>query len=387
MPSDDILNSPTIDKMVNSLNRKWQTYPKDVIPMWLASPDFPILPEIKEALHKAVDDEDLYYNSDIKPRTTIAEKIKRVNKIEVTPNDVMISQGVEPILWFAVKHACREGEEVVLPNPMYNGFLHAVHDIKVKPVYWDLDFEDGYKFDLEKLKEIVNRKTKLICLCNPHNPAGRVMTREELKGVADIAVDYRIRVFVDELWEDIRFDGRKHISFASLNPEIENLTATAWGVSKTFGVAGLYLGYMATTNKDMFADYKKIAQLVQRGSNTLARAVAPIMLDETLDWWRRDLMNHLTKIRELCVRRMNNIPNVKFPKIEGTYMAFPRFDIGMKCEEIHEYLLKEAKVGLSMGTSFGPLGEHHMRICLATSKAIMNEAIDRMENALTKLSP
>jgi aspartate/methionine/tyrosine aminotransferase len=385
MPSDELFKYPTLERMKNSLNRKWQIHPKDVIPMYLASPDFPILDEIKQVLHKAVEDGDLYYNSDLKPRIAMAEKIKRVNRIEVKPEQVMISQGVEPILWYAVKHACRKGDEVVLPNPMYSGFLHAVNEVNAKPVYWDLDFEEGYPFDLENLKEIVTKKTKLICLCNPHNPAGRVMTKDELKGVADLAVDYDVKVFVDELWEDIRFDERKHVSIASLNPEIENLTSTAWGVSKTFGVAGLYLGYVASTNDEMLTDFKKAARPAQRGASTLARAAAPIMLDRSLDWWRRDLMIHLTKIRDLCVKRMNDIPNVRFPKIEGTYMAFPRFDLGMTSMEIYNYLIDEVKVALSLGTNFGSKGEHHMRMCLATSEVIANEAIDRIEAALNKI--
>jgi aspartate/methionine/tyrosine aminotransferase len=245
----------------------------------------------------------------------------------------MIAQGVEPILWLAVMHACGEGDEVVMPNPMYNGFVHVMEGLNTNPVYWDLDYEDGYRFDEERLKEIVTKDTKLLCLCNPHNPAGRVMTRQELKAVADIAVDNQIKVFMDELWEDIRFDGREHITLATLNPEVEDLTATAWGVSKTFGVAGLYLGYMATTNKEMLADFKKEAHSLQRGSNTLARAVAPVMLDETLDWYRRDLITHLTRVRDICHKRLNEILGVSFPVVEGTYVPFPKFDNGMTSEK------------------------------------------------------
>ncbi|MES0324611.1 MAG: pyridoxal phosphate-dependent aminotransferase [Candidatus Bathyarchaeia archaeon] len=385
MSSDYYFNSATVEGMANSLNRKWQVYPKDVIPLWLASPDFRIAPEIKEALHQAVDAEDLYYNSDIKPREAMAEKIGRVNGQIVTPDDIMIAQGVEPILWLAVMHACGEGDEVVMPNPMYNGFVHVMEGLNTKPVYWDLDYEDGYRFDEERLKEIVTKDTKLLCLCNPHNPAGRVMTRQELKVVADIAVDNQIKVFMDELWEDIRFDGRGHVTLATLNPEIEDLTATAWGVSKTFGVAGLYLGYMATTNKEMLADFKKEAHSLQRGSNTLARAVAPVMLDETLDLYRRDLITHLTRVRDICHKRLNEIPGVSFPVVEGTYVPFPKFDYGMTSEKLHEYLIKEAKVALNLGSNFGPGGEGHMRICFATSEEIMNETMDRMEEALTRI--
>lgn len=372
--------------MADSLNRKWQVYPKDVIPLWLASPDFRIAPEIKEALHKAVDAEDLYYNSDLQPREAMAAKIGRVNKQHVAPDDIMIAQGVEPLLWLAVMHACNEGDEVVMPNPIYNGFVHVMEGLNTKPVYWNLDYEDGYRFDEERLKEIVSKDTKLLCLCNPHNPAGRVMTREELNVVADIAVDNQIKVFMDELWEDIRFDGKEQVTLATLNPEIEDLTATAWGVSKTFGVAGLYLGYMATTNKEMLADFKREANSLQRGSNTLARAVAPVMLDDTLDWYRKDLITHLTKIRDICDKRINEIPGASFPVVEGTYVPFPKFDYGMTSEALHEYLVKEAKVALNPGLSFGPGGEGHMRICFATSEAIINETIDRMESALSKLS-
>jgi bifunctional pyridoxal-dependent enzyme with beta-cystathionase and maltose regulon repressor activities len=109
------------------------------------------------------------------------------------------------------------------------------------------------------------------------------------------------------------------------------------------------------------------------------------MLDKKLDWWRRDIIKHLTKIRDLCVKRMNKIPGVSFPKIEGTYMPFPRFDYKHSSKELNEYLLKEAKVALSVGTGFGTLGEKHQRVCIATSEAIMNEAIDRMDTALRKL--
>ena len=388
MSSSRDFNSPSLDNMPSRSNRKWQIYPKDVIPMWQASPDFPIAPEIKKSLHEAVDNEKLYYASDHTTKQAIVEKVKRVNRIELELENVMITQGVEPALWLSIRQSCNRGDEVIIPDPMYNGVLHAVKNLGAKPVYWELNFDEGYPFDEEKLKKNVTKKTRLICLCNPHNPVGRVMTIEELKSVADIAVDKNIQVFIDELWEDIKFDGREHVSLASLNPEIDALTMTAWGISKTFGVAGLYFGYLGSGNKELVERYRKEAICCgarARGTNTLARAVAPVMLDETLDWWRHDLIKHLTIIREICFTRINEISGVEFPKIEGTYMAFPRFNTGMSCKKLHEFLLKEAKVGLSPGDDFGPSGEKHMRICLATSEAIMEEAINRLERTLTKI--
>ena len=135
----------------------------------------------------------------------------------------------------------------------------------------------------------------------------------------------------------------------------------------------------------MLVDFKREARSLQRGSNTLARAAASVMLDETLDWYRKDLITHLTKIRNICYKRMNEIPGVSFPEVEGTYVPFPKFEFDMSSKELHEYFVKEAKIALNAGSNFGPGGEGHMRICFATSKAIINETIDRMERALSKL--
>ncbi len=371
--------------MQNVPNLKWHTDPPDVIPMWIAAPDFPLAPEIKEALHSAIESEDVFYNTDNAAKEAMAKKIRLFNKIQATPDDVMVIQGVDPSIWLAVKQACSPGDEVILTDPMYSPFKNCLDASSAKGVIWELDEEDGYRFDEEKLKKLVTKKTKLIDVCNPHNPTGRVMTKKELKAIADIAVDHKINVISDELWEDIVFDGRKHISIASLNPEIEKLTLTSWGFSKTFGIAGLQLGYMCSTNKDTMADIRKQANGIQRGSSTIAKSIAPIMLDKTLDWWRLEMMAHLHKVRDLCAKRMNAMPSVTFPIIEGTYVPFPRFDFDLKSKDLAYLLQNEGKVGLSAGASFGAKGENHLRMCIATSEIIMNDALNRIEKTLEKL--
>lgn len=385
MFKEEYFNSATIEGMLEAPGAKWHRDPSDVIPLWLADPDFPVAMEIKKALLNAVQDDDLFYNSDLPAREAMAEKITRKNGFNATADDIMITQGVNPGMWLAVRHACKPGEEVIVTDPMYGPFYNAVGVTDTKPVYWPLHMDEGYKFDIERLKGLITPKTKLIFVCNPHNPCGRVMTKEELKGLADVAVDNGITVMSDELWEDIIFDGGEHISLASLSPEIESLTMTSWGFSKTFGVAGLQMGYLCTTNKETMEDLKKQARGVLRGTSTLARAAAPVMLDHSLDWWRRDVMKHLRKMRTLCEKRFNEFPGVTYPKLEGIYLMFPKFDYGKTSEELEEYLLEKARIRLTRGTNFGSRGEGHLRILIATSEAIMNEALDRMEKALKKL--
>ena len=254
----DQFNSATIEGMLEAPGKKWHTHPPDVIPLWIADPDFPVAMEIKKALLNAVHDEDLFYKFDEPTMEVMAEKITRVNGLEASEEDVLITQGVIPAMWLAVRHACEKGDEVIVTDPMYFHFYTSQEVTGTKPVRWNLDMEEGYKFDVERLKELVTSKTKLIFVCNPHNPTGRVMTEEELKGIADVAVDNEIVVMVDELWEDILYDGRKHVTLASLNPEIERLTMTTWGFSKTFGVAGLRMGYTCATNKEMMEDLRRL---------------------------------------------------------------------------------------------------------------------------------
>lgn len=385
MIRDELFNSATVEGMLASPGIKWHRDPPDVIPLWLADPDFPIAPEIKRALINAVQDEDLLYADDKATREAMAEKIKRVNGLDVTADNVMITQGVIPGMWLAIQYACKPGDEVVVTDPMYFPFFIAVESTHTKPVYWPLEMEAGYRFDVERLKEKITHRTKLIFVCNPHNPCGRVMTEEELRGIADVAVDHRITVMVDELWEDVVFDGGRHITLASLNPEIADLTMTSWGFSKTYGVAGLQLGYICAANKDMIADLRKRARGVLRGTSNISRAAAPVMLDSTLQWWREGLMKHLHKIRSLCEKRLSEIPNVTCPKLEGTYLMFPKFDYNMTSDQLQEYMFKEAKLSFSTGTEFGPRGEKHLRMCIATSETIINEVFDRMQKALKKL--
>jgi len=384
MIRSEFFNSATVEGMLAAPGRKWHRDPPDVIPVWLADPDFPIALEIKRALLNAVQDEDLFYGTDEAAREAMAAKITARNGLEVTAGDVMITQGVTPGMWLAVRYACEEGDEVVVTDPMYYPFVRATEVTTTRPVRWPLEMDEGYRFDIERLKELVSDRTKLIFVCNPHNPSGRVMTEEELKGIADVAIDNGITVMVDELWEDIVFDGREHITLASLGPEIADRTMTSWGFSKTYGVAGLQMGYLCATNKEMMDRLRALAAGVLRGTSTLAMAAAPVMLDDTLEWWRTDVMEHLNKIRALCEKRFDETQGVTYPQLEGTYLMFPRFNYGMNSNELDEYLFKEARVRFRSGAYFGPRGDGHLRMSIASSEEIINEVFDRVQGALKK---
>ena len=375
-------DKPTIESRLSVRGTKWHRDADDIIPLWLADQDYPICPELKQVLRDAVEEEFTVYSQDLPAREAMKEKIKRYNNIEVPVDQIMLTQGVIPGMWLASKHACRPGDEMIVTDPMYFPFFTAAEVTQVRKVYWKLKLDEEYKFDIDRLNELITPKTKLINVCNPHNPAGRVMTKEELKGVADIAVDNKVYVMVDELWEDILNDGRKHVSLASLNPEIADLTLTSWGFSKTWSVPGLQAGYLACTNKTMFESIKGIGTGILRGTNNFSKAIAPLICSGKIDYWVHDLNKYLQGVRDLVTKRLTEMGDITVPKLEGTYLMFPKFNYGLTSDELDKILMKTAKLSFNKGSVFGPGGQGHMRILTATSKGIMNEALDRLEKAI-----
>lgn len=375
-------DKPTIESRLSARGVKWHRDASDIIPLWLADQDYPLCPELKQALRDAVEEEYTVYSSDLEAREVIKAKLKRYNNMDVPVDQIMLTQGVIPAMWLAAVHACRPGDEMIVTDPMYFPFFRAADVTQVRKVYWKLKLDEGYKFDIDRLNDLITPKTKLITVCNPHNPAGRVMTKEELKGIADIAVDNRIYVMVDELWEDILNDGRKHISLASLSPEVADITLTSWGFSKTWSVPGLQAGYLACTNKTMFESISNIGSGILRGTNNFSKAIAPVICSGEIDYWVKDMNKYLEEVRDLVVKRLNEMGDFSIPHLEGTYLMFPRFNYGLSSDELNQILMKTAKVSLNKGSVFGAEGQCHMRILTATSKGIMNEALDRIEKAI-----
>jgi len=385
MPQVSPFDKPTIQSRISVRGSKWHRDSPDIIPLWLADPDYPLCPELKDEMRKVIEEEYTIYGSDLDARRAISEKLKRVNKLDIPKEQVMMSQGVTPTMWLAIQNACSPGDEVIVTDPMYFPFFTAVSVTNTRPVYWKLDLEEGYKFDIERLKACITPRTKLIFVCNPHNPAGRAMTKEELKGIAEVAVDNNLYIMVDELWEDIRYDGNKHYSLAALDDEAAAQTMTSWGFSKTWSVPGFQAGYMGCTNRVMFDGLRKLARGVLRGTNNLTKGIAPLICSGEIDYWVKDMNKYLVEVRDLVEKRLPEMGDFTIPKLEATYLMFPRFNYGLSSAELNKVLMEDAKVSLNMGSRFGPGCDSHMRILTATSKGIMNEALDRIEKVIPKL--
>jgi bifunctional pyridoxal-dependent enzyme with beta-cystathionase and maltose regulon repressor activities len=376
----------TVKELRNRVGRKWQRYSDDVIPLWIADHDFPVAPEVRDAICEAVHRGDLNYGLDAPVRELMAAKVRRVNGIPVDAGGVYVTQGVLPAMWLACRYTCEPGDEVIITDPMYWPFLRAVERTGTRKVEWMLDEAEGYRFDVDALNEAVTSRTKLLFLCNPHNPTGRVMTREELQGIADLVVDRNLTVMVDELWEDIVYDGRQHRSLAAVNDEVSERTVTAFGFSKTYGVAGLQLGYAVSTNNELVEGFRKIASGVLRGTSTLSLAAAKTVLSGDVAYYVEDLRAHLHEVRTLTSDAIEEMEGVSGTTVEGTFLAFPNVEsYGLTSRDMSTYLLEKGRVAVTDGSVFGSVGEGHVRINFGSSRSVLTEAFQRMTSALSAL--
>jgi len=376
----------TLEKMRQKRGRsKWKRYDPDVIPLYFCSPDYPVPPEVKEAAIQAIEDECFEYAWFPETVEAMAQTMRTKYNIESTAEDIMVIPGVMPSLWLSTMYACKPGDEVILPSMIFGPFIRSIEYVNAKPVYHELKQEDNWRFDIERLKELITNRTKLIFVCNPHNPTGRVMTRDELKGIADIAVDHDLIVASDELHADIIYDGRKHISIASLGPEIADRTISMFGLSKNFSLAGLQIGWLVATNKDIREGLAKVAGDLIQGTTSISLAVAHAVLTKC-DRHIPPLVEYLQELRDYGIKRLNALDKIKVVPPEGTYVLWPNISgYGLSSTEMSEYLLEKGRVATTDGSRHGPGGEGYLRVIFPTSKAIFSEGLDRIEEALSKL--
>lgn len=366
---------------------KWGPWDRDVISLSVADMDFPAPPEIKEAVIRSVrEDRTPYgaYGGDPDVLEVVCEKLNRVNRIPATPEDVHMIPGT----MFAIFLVCYfflkpDDEALICPAPIYPPFIHNVLNTGAVPVFNPLDFKAGLSLDLHDLRARITPRTRMIMVSNPHNPTGRVFTREELEGIGEVAREHDLLIFSDELYEDMIFEG-KHVSLASLSEDLYERTVTVFGFSKAFGIPGYRIAYMTSRSKHMKEIKRRIHDMIVH-VDTLAQAAAKAALVSG-KLWLSEFLSHLKRMRDYGVERLSKMPGVSCHVPEATPFLFPNIaSFGMTSREMGEHLRNKAKVIVMDGAEFGPPGEGFIRINFATAHSVLKEAMDRVEKGLKEL--
>lgn len=371
-----------------SINQ-WGKFPKDIIPLTAADPDFRAAEEIRRAIMEmAVDGVFSYGGNGGNPdfRESCARHVTNRKKVETSPSEVFATGGVAQGMMLTCKALLKPGDEVILFDPVDFLFGKSIDMAGGKRVLSKVDWETK-EFDLEGLKELVTPKTRMICICNPHNPYGRILRKDELKAMVDLAVDHDLYIKSDEIWSDIVYDGREHIATSRIEGARDR-TLSLYGFSKTFALAGLQLGFIVAHDPELMKKVRQTAPGYFYPVNNVSQVAGAAALDQAW-YWAEGFVNHLQGVRDFVYNRLHEMPNVEVYKPEGTYVIFPKIE-GMTSKQATDYLLEEAKVAVVPGhgepfSYFGPGGEGHIRIVYSTSMEIMEESMDRVEKALSKL--
>ncbi|EGO64504.1 MalY/PatB family protein [Acetonema longum] len=357
---------------------------KDVLPLWVADTDFPAPQAVLDALQARVAHGVFGYPS---PRflgfEALAGWLKQRHSWETKPEWMVNSPGVVTALSIAVQTLTAPGDKVIIQPPVYPHFFSAVLQNSRTVVENSLIPEDGrYRIDFDDLARKA-ADAKLLILCSPHNPVGRVWTAAELKKLAEIALSNNLIILSDEIHSDLVYPGHRHTPLASLGEDIARITVTCVAPSKTFNIAGLYTSAVVISDTAL---RKRFADVIQALSLTKSNVFGSAALEAAYKHggpWLEQLLPFLAANAAYLVERFSReTPKIKVNLPEGTFLAWLDCRaLGLNNDALSDFFAKEARVGLNRGYSFGAQGSGFMRLNFGCSRAVLTEAIDRITRA------
>lgn len=359
---------------------------RKIVHFEVGQPDFDTPANIKEAAKKALDEGVTAYSSnygDMRLRRAIAEKLERMNHLKVDPTkEIMVTCGGEEAVAAALFALLEKGDEVLIADPSYIPYSSLTKIAEAEPVYVPLDEKNGYCFDLEKLEAAITDKTKLLVLCTPGNPTGTMMDEESLRKLAEICCRHDILVLADEAYEQVLYDGNKHISMASL-PGMWERTITVQSFSKTYSMCGWRIGYLVAP--------AELMRIVVRAHQTVAMNACSFGQMGALEALTGPQDSLHAMLAEFDRRRLvlyNGLKELGIPcsRPQAAFYLFPDIsEFGMDSFTFAELLLDKYGVATVPGVEFGKNGENHLRISYATSFEDCQEGLRRIAQCVGDL--
>ncbi len=317
-------------------------------------------------------------------KEAIVKKLKKDNKIDVSPDQVIVTTGSTEAILLALMCSIDPGEGVLIPDPGFLAYKPAVEILNGMPICVPHCERDGFQFKVDEAEKIIiPEKTNVMIINSPSNPTGVVFKKKTLEGIADFVNEYDLLVISDEAYEKLVYDGEKHISFASLNG-MEKRTLTLHSFSKTYAMPGFRVGYAAGP-ENIIKAMKKIHIYSTVCAPTVSQEAALKALRGPQTPVKK-MVEEYNRRRELIVKRLNEIPGFSCVEPKGAFYTFPNIkEFGMKSLMFSKWLLRKAKVAVVPGTEFGRCGEGYIRCSYATSYKKIENAMDRVESILKKL--
>ncbi len=383
---DEIIDRSNTNSVKWNFNKELLGY-EDVIPMWIADMDFKTVPEVTEQIIKRANHGiygysermDSYFDS-------VINWMKKRHNLDVKREWICSTPGIVPGLNFMIKAFTKPGDKIIVQSPVYYPFYNAIKNSKCEIICNGLKFEDEkYSMDFEDLEEkIKDPKVKIMILCNPHNPIGRVWTKEELIKLGEICISNGVVVISDEIHSDLVYKDFKHTSFASISESFRDNSITCTAPSKTFNLAGLQVSNLIISNKDLRDKFQDFVEKLGLKRMNLFGIIACEAAYNYGEQWLDELIEYLDENKKFVQNFINErIPKLKVIEAEGTYLLWVDCRaLKMNGEQLKNFMLTKAGVAFDEGFIFGSAGEGFERINIACPRNILKKALERIEKAV-----
>jgi aspartate/methionine/tyrosine aminotransferase len=350
-----------------------------IISLAIGEPTFETPDEIVEEAYKAMKKGETKYTSSFgiyEVRETIAEKVRKKNRINAETKNVLFTPAKYAVFASIMAIVNKRGQ-ILTPDPGYF-YIEPITLAGAKPVYYRLN--DDFSLNIDEIKSKITDKTLGIIINTPANPTGKVYDEKELKELYEVCKDKKIYIISDEAYEDLVYD-KKHFSIGSLEEKPDKVISI-FSLSKSYSMTGWRAGY-TVANENIISNINKLVENTMTcfpGFIQRASAYALKYGDKYIEKFREEFR----KRRDFTFKRLKEMKNIEIKNIEGAFYAFPKYFARIKSVEISKRLLNEYNLALMPGISFGPSGEHHLRISFAGSMETLSEGFDRMEEFFSK---
>lgn len=373
-------NAVKYDKYKENFN----TNEDDIIPMWIADMDFKTCDEITKALQNKLSTGNLGYDTVNGYYESVVKWMRNRHNVDINVEDVVYTPGVVTAINFLLKILIKENDKVLVQSPVYHSFFRVLNENKCDIVQSELFIKDNrYEIDFDEFENKISTGVKVLILCNPHNPIGRVWTKEELERIVEICESYKVFIISDEIHSDLVFKGYKHTSLTTVAPYYKDNIVTLTAPSKTFNLAGLYVSNAIITDEKLRSKYK---ELFSTTPNVLG-AEALIAAYNKGETWLEELLEYIESNYDYVLKFVNeNVPKIKVIKQEGTFLTWLDCrELELSDEELERFFLEKAKLALSTGTAFGKGGSGFMRMNIGCPISTVKEALERLKNAVDNM--
>ncbi|WP_163193038.1 MalY/PatB family protein [Clostridium thermarum] len=374
----------------NTKSIKWDLADESVLPMWVADMDFEVPDAVREAIINRAEHAVYGYTKiDNGYFESIINWWKRRYNYLLKKEWIRYSPGVVPAIHMLIRALTEPGDKVVIQTPVYHPFFSAIKNNSCELVENPLKFENGrYTMDLLDLQSrLKDPKVKVMILCSPHNPVGRVWTKDELTRLGELCIENNVIVIADEIHCDLVYKEYVHIPFTSISEEFAENAILCNAPSKTFNIAGIQASSVVIKNDTLRRKFDQMLQSIGGLSPNIFAIEATVAAYNHGEQWLDELLDYLKGNLDLLTEFISeNIPQMKVIKPEGTYLVWVDCrELGLSAGELNSFFLKEAKVWFNEGKIFGSGGDGFMRINIACPRSIIEEGLWRIYKSYNTL--